>query len=233
MELNRYPENYFAEVEQAAFSPANIVPGIGFSPGQDARRRGCSPTATRSATGSASTSTTSRSTRRNARSTAITATGKMRTDGNLGGTLTFNPNSDGLWDNQPDFAEPPMPVDGDGAHWDHRVDDDHWEQPGNLFRLMTPAQQQSAVRQHRPRNGRRAPAHQAAPCRELHAGGPGIRRGRGAGAGDHVSATTDRCRVTQPALAGGETRPLCRPPGGPFGNARRPFPPMHRSPARR
>jgi catalase len=32
MELNRYPQNYFAEVEQAAFSPANIVPGIGFSP---------------------------------------------------------------------------------------------------------------------------------------------------------------------------------------------------------
>src|SRR6478672_1488836 len=32
MELNRYPDNFFAEVEQAAFSPANIVPGIGFSP---------------------------------------------------------------------------------------------------------------------------------------------------------------------------------------------------------
>jgi catalase len=31
-ELNRNPENYFAEVEQAAFSPANVVPGIGFSP---------------------------------------------------------------------------------------------------------------------------------------------------------------------------------------------------------
>ena len=31
-ELNRNPENYFAEVEQAAFNPANIVPGIGFSP---------------------------------------------------------------------------------------------------------------------------------------------------------------------------------------------------------
>jgi catalase len=29
MELNRYPANYFAEVEQAAFSPANVVPGIG------------------------------------------------------------------------------------------------------------------------------------------------------------------------------------------------------------
>ncbi|TFV91583.1 catalase, partial [Oxalobacteraceae bacterium OM1] len=32
LELNRNPENYFAEVEQAAFTPANVVPGIGFSP---------------------------------------------------------------------------------------------------------------------------------------------------------------------------------------------------------
>ncbi|HOF41724.1 MAG TPA: catalase, partial [Candidatus Hydrogenedentes bacterium] len=32
MELNRNPENYFAEVEQSAFNPVNIVPGIGFSP---------------------------------------------------------------------------------------------------------------------------------------------------------------------------------------------------------
>ena len=53
----------------------------------------------------------------------------MRTDGNLGGTLNFDPNSARLWVNQPDFAEPPMSVDGDGAHWDHRVDDDHREQP--------------------------------------------------------------------------------------------------------
>ncbi|MFC6079550.1 catalase [Sphaerisporangium aureirubrum] len=30
--LNRNPENYFAEVEQAAFEPANLVPGIGASP---------------------------------------------------------------------------------------------------------------------------------------------------------------------------------------------------------
>ncbi len=32
LELDKNPENYFAEVEQAAFNPANIVPGIGFSP---------------------------------------------------------------------------------------------------------------------------------------------------------------------------------------------------------
>ena len=32
LELNRNPENYFADVEQVAFSPANVVPGISFSP---------------------------------------------------------------------------------------------------------------------------------------------------------------------------------------------------------
>ena len=32
LELNRNPVNYFADVEQAAFTPANIVPGVGFSP---------------------------------------------------------------------------------------------------------------------------------------------------------------------------------------------------------
>ena len=31
-ELNRNPENYFAQIEQLAFNPASIVPGIGFSP---------------------------------------------------------------------------------------------------------------------------------------------------------------------------------------------------------
>jgi catalase len=53
--------------------------------------------------------------------------GKMRTDGYLGRTPSFNPNSAGLWDNQPDFAEPPLALEGEAAHWDHRVDDDHWE----------------------------------------------------------------------------------------------------------
>lgn len=32
MTLNKNPENYFAEVEQAAFNPASVVPGIGYSP---------------------------------------------------------------------------------------------------------------------------------------------------------------------------------------------------------
>src|SRR3546814_362446 len=32
MRLNRNPDNFFAEIEQAAFSPGNTVPGIGLSP---------------------------------------------------------------------------------------------------------------------------------------------------------------------------------------------------------
>src|SRR5271156_3857345 len=141
-ELNRNPENFFAEVEQAAFSPANIVPGIGFSPDKMLQARLFSyGDAQRYRLGV------------NFNHIPVNAPkcpfhsyhrdGAMRTDGNLGGTLSFHPNSAGLWANQPDFAEPPMPVDGDGAHWDHRVDDDHWEQPGNLFRMMTPVQRKA------------------------------------------------------------------------------------------
>ena len=142
MELNRYPDNYFAEVEQAAFSPANIVPGIGFSPDKMLQGRLFSYGDTqRYRLGI------------NFNHIPVNAPkcpfqsyhrdGKMRTDGNLGGTLTYNPNSAGLWDNQPDFAEPPMPIEGEAAHYDHRVDDDHWEQPGNLFRKMNAQQKQA------------------------------------------------------------------------------------------
>src|SRR5258705_13606286 len=67
----------------------------------------------------------------------------MRTDGNLGGTPTYFPNSRGEWIDQPQLNEPPLEIEGGAAHWDHRIDDDHWQQPGDLFRKMTPAQQQT------------------------------------------------------------------------------------------
>ncbi len=66
----------------------------------------------------------------------------MRVDGNHGSTLGYEPNSDGEWQEQPDFAEPPLSLTGAAAHWNHRDDDtDYYSQPGALFRLMTPAQQ--------------------------------------------------------------------------------------------
>jgi catalase len=141
-ELNRNPENFFAEVEQAAFSPANIVPGIGFSPDKMLQGRLFSyGDAQRYRLGV------------NFNHIPVNAPrcpfhsyhrdGAMRTDGNLGRTPTYFPNSRGEWADQPLLNEPPLPIDGAAAHWDHRVDDDHYQQPGDLFRKMTAAQRQT------------------------------------------------------------------------------------------
>lgn len=55
---------------------------------------------------------------------------------------TYEPNSKGAWQQQPDFSEPPLATGGAAAHWDHRANNDYYTQPGDLFRLMTPEQQQ-------------------------------------------------------------------------------------------
>ena len=69
--------------------------------------------------------------------------GAMRVDGNHGGTLGYEPNSYGEWEQQPDFAEPPLALEGAADHWNFREDDDdYYTQPGKLFRLMSPEQQQ-------------------------------------------------------------------------------------------
>ena len=136
LELNKNPENYFAEVEQAAFNPANIVPGIGFSPDKmlqgrlfsygDAQRyrlgvnhhlipvnRAHCPVHT------------------------FHRDGAMRVDDNHGSTLGYEPNSYGEWQEQPNFREPPLDLEGSADHWNHREDnDDYYTQPGNLFRMM-------------------------------------------------------------------------------------------------
>ena len=138
-ELNQNPENFFAEVEQAAFSPANIVPGISFSPDKMLQARLFSyGDAQRYRLGV------------NFNHIPVNAPkcpfhsyhrdGAMRTDGNLSRTLTYFPNSHDEWTDQPDQNEPPLEIDGAGDHWDHRVDNDHFEQPGNLFRMMNSTQ---------------------------------------------------------------------------------------------
>jgi len=142
LELNRNQQNYFAEIEQSAFTPANIVPGIGFSPDKMLQARLFSyGDAHRHRLGV------------NAHLIPVNAPrcphmsyhrdGAMRTDGNLGATASYHPNTQGLWANQPDFSEPPLTIEGNADHFDHRLDDDHWEQPGNLFRMMSPEQQQN------------------------------------------------------------------------------------------
>jgi len=67
----------------------------------------------------------------------------MRVDGNYGSTRGYEPNSYGDWQQQPEFAEPPLKINGAADHWNFREDDaDYFTQPGKLFRIMTPQQQQ-------------------------------------------------------------------------------------------
>jgi catalase len=66
----------------------------------------------------------------------------MRTDGNHGGTIGYEPNSLGEWRQQSAFAEPPLQLEGAATRWDHRQDDDYYSQPGALFRLMDAVQRQ-------------------------------------------------------------------------------------------
>ena len=141
LELNRNPENFFAEVEQAAFNPANIVPGIGFSPDKMLQGRLFSyGDAQRYRLGVNHHLIPVNAPRCPVHS--YHRDGAMRVDGNHGGTVGYEPNSEGEWAEQPDFSEPPLELQGAAAHWDHRQDQDYYSQPRALFRLMTPAQQQ-------------------------------------------------------------------------------------------
>ena len=141
MELNRNPENYFAEVEQSAFNPASVVPGISFSPDKMLQGRLFSyADAQRYRLGV------------NHHQIPVNAArcpfhsyhrdGSMRVDGNYGSTIGYEPNSKEQWQEQPDFSEPPLAIEGGMDHFNHREDDDYYSQPGKLFRLMTYEQKQ-------------------------------------------------------------------------------------------
>ena len=143
IEFNRNPENYFAEVEQAAFNPGAVVPGIGFSPDKMLQGRLFSyGDAQRYRLGVNHGHIPVNSPRCPVHS--YHRDGAMRVDGNYGSTLGYEPNSEQVWQEQPDFREPPLAINGAADHWNFREDDDdYYAQPRALFRLMTPAQQQA------------------------------------------------------------------------------------------
>ena len=141
MELNRNPENFFAEVEQSAFNPANVVPGISFSPDKMLQGRLFSyGDAQRYRLGVNHHQIPVNAPRCPVHS--YHRDGPMRVDGNHGGTIGYEPNSHGEWQEQPDFSEPPLDLEGSAGRWNHREDEDYYSQPGDLFRLMTLNQQQ-------------------------------------------------------------------------------------------
>lgn len=142
LELNKNPENYFAEVEQSAFNPMNIIDGLGFSPDKMLQGRLFSyGDAQRYRLGVNHTEIPVNKPR--CPFHAFHRDGQMRTDGNHGSTIAYEPNSYGEWQESPETKEPPLKLQGDAYNYNEReYDHDYFSQPGDLFRLMPAAQQQ-------------------------------------------------------------------------------------------
>ena len=142
-ELNRNAENYHLDVEQAAFAPNNLVPGISASPDRmlqarlfsyaDAQRYRVGVNHKQIPVNKATCPVHS-----NHRD------GLMRVDDNYGGRPHYTPNSFEQWQEQPQYAEPPLKIDGYAEHYDFREDDnDYFSQPRALFNLMNDEQKQA------------------------------------------------------------------------------------------
>jgi catalase len=139
MELNRNPENFFQDVEQASFAPSTIVPGIGFSPDKMLQGRLFAyADAARYRLGVNHAQIPVNAPKCPVHS--YHRDGAMRVDGNGGRSTNYEPNSRGALQAQPDFSEPPLRNAGAVARWNHREDTDYYSQPGALFRLMSSAQ---------------------------------------------------------------------------------------------
>jgi catalase len=143
--LDRNPENYFAEVEQAAFDPKNIVPGMGYSPDKMLQARLISyPDAHRYRLGVNYDSLPVN--KPQCPFHTYNRDGAMRFDGNSGASVNYEPNSFGGPTQDPAFRERPRPVSGTVDRHNHRLDTDYYTQPGNLFRLMTPVARERLIR---------------------------------------------------------------------------------------
>src|SRR5690625_189683 len=145
LELNHNPDNYFAEVEQAAFAPTNIVPGIGFSPDKMLHGRIFSYGDTQRYRLGVNHWQIPVNYPKNAKNFH-----PYHRDGALrvfnpaeGGSISYSPNSYGEWEDSKEHQEPALEINGSADYHDFREDDDlYYEQPGKLFRLMSPEEQQ-------------------------------------------------------------------------------------------
>lgn len=133
IELNRNPENYFADVEQAAFNPADVVPGIGFSPDKmlqgrlfaygDAHRYRLGVNADLIPVN-----------RPHCPVSNYHRDGYMRVDENGGGSVNYEPNSFDGPVSDTHYNYPPLSLEGAADHYEQ--DHDFYTQPGDLYRLL-------------------------------------------------------------------------------------------------
>ncbi|KHD89873.1 MAG: catalase [Bdellovibrio sp. ArHS] len=136
LELNRNPENYFAEVEQAAFSPSNVPPGIGFSPDKMLQGRLFAyPDAQRYRLG-----VNFQHLPVNRAHSAVNTyhrDGSMRFDENGGLVDNYEPNGFSGPTQDKRHSEPPLPLSGAADRYDAHKENNDFTQAGNLYRLFS------------------------------------------------------------------------------------------------
>lgn len=136
LELNRNPENYFAEVEQAAFSPSNLPPGIGASPDKMLQARLFAyPDAQRYRIGANYQSLPVNRPKNVA--SHYQRDGALRFDGNFGARDNFEPNDFGGPVQDPSVKEPPLKISGDADRYDSHKGNDDFSQAGALYNIMS------------------------------------------------------------------------------------------------
>jgi catalase len=144
LELNRNPENYHAEVEQAALSPSNIVPGLGFSPDKMLQAR-------LFAYHDAQLYRVGANHQQLPVNQPRCPFHHQQRDGAMaianGGST---PNYDPIHLDLPasvasGLGEDASPLAGAAARYETRVNDDHYTQAGNLYRLLSSTAKQNLV----------------------------------------------------------------------------------------
>ncbi|MCX9014206.1 MAG: catalase, partial [Candidatus Methanoperedens sp.] len=131
--LNRNPENYFAEVEQSAFNPSNLVPGIAASPDKMLQGRLFSYHDTHLHRLGTNYHLLPVNAPKNATANSYQRDGAMRTDPNGGGGPNYWPNS--FNGPEPDISvkEPPIEISGYADRYPYTHPNDDFVQPGNLY----------------------------------------------------------------------------------------------------
>lgn len=143
IELNRNPDNYFSQIEQAAFSPSNVVPGIGFSPDKMLQARIFSYA----------------DAHRHRLGTHYEAlpvnqpkcpVHHYHKDGSMRFFDNFEKNPDAYYEpnsfngaiENPAVKEPPLKISGDADRYNHRDNNDDYAQPRALWMLFTESEKQ-------------------------------------------------------------------------------------------
>ncbi|ANV98669.1 catalase [Helicobacter enhydrae] len=145
LELNRNPENYFAEVEQAAFTPANVVPGIGYSPDKMLQGRLFSYGDTHRYRLGVNHHQIPVNAPKGVDSVDNTHRDGFMQQGRYGGARNYNPSYYNDYAEDASALEPPLHLKEAVANrYNHRDDDeDYYKQPGDLYRLMSDEQKEA------------------------------------------------------------------------------------------